>query len=228
MARPRTKKQSYRRKLSKAVYGRPPKRSPKKNPGVLYRVELMNPKTPSRRSVKFVRASSRDEAIGIAVKNLTKWKMGKYRITGVAQSTAPDYGVSDNPVSRLRPNRLTPVRFSIKGKIHTGKAKLVGGRVKVFVTPEVARKINPNIMGSHIAEGDYSPVDSQIWDALSRIATKKGTHIQNWKWTGPGRFAGVANQVTFRVQTASGKYSRFGPYVKWMGARAKILPKFVR
>ena len=53
------------------------------------------------------------------------------------------YEISENPASRLKPNRLTPVRFSVRNKTYTGKAKLVGGKVKVFVTPNVARKINP-------------------------------------------------------------------------------------
>ena len=48
-----------------------------------------------------------------------------------------------NPASRLKSNRLTPVRFTVKNRTYTGKAKLVGGKVKVFVTPNVARKINP-------------------------------------------------------------------------------------
>lgn len=50
---------------------------------------------------------------------------------------------SSNPRTRLKPNRLTPVSFTVKGKRHTGKAKRVGNVVKVFVTPGVARKINP-------------------------------------------------------------------------------------
>jgi hypothetical protein len=51
---------------------------------------------------------------------------------------------ASNPGSRIG-TRLTPVRFSIKGRTMTGKAKLVGGKVKIFVTPEVARKVNPEL-----------------------------------------------------------------------------------
>jgi hypothetical protein len=49
----------------------------------------------------------------------------------------------ENPARRLNPNRLSPVAFTVKGVRHTGKAKLVGGKVKIFVTPGVARKMNP-------------------------------------------------------------------------------------
>jgi hypothetical protein len=50
-----------------------------------------------------------------------------------------------NPARRLPANRLTPVSFTVKGKRHTGKAKRVGNVVKVFVTPGVARKVNPEL-----------------------------------------------------------------------------------
>jgi hypothetical protein len=50
-----------------------------------------------------------------------------------------------NPAKRLPANRLTPVSFTVRGKRHTGKAKRVGNVVKVFVTPGVARKVNPEL-----------------------------------------------------------------------------------
>lgn len=53
--------------------------------------------------------------------------------------------VAGNPKSSLKSGRMTPVRFTIKGKSHTGKAKLVGGKVKVYVTKNVARKVNPEL-----------------------------------------------------------------------------------
>lgn len=54
-------------------------------------------------------------------------------------------GKAANPKTSLKSNRLTPVAFTIKGKRHTGKAKLVGTKVKIFVTPNTARKINPSL-----------------------------------------------------------------------------------
>lgn len=41
--------------------------------------------------------------------------------------------------------RMVPARIRTKnGKTYSGKVKRVNGKVKVYVTPEVARKINPN------------------------------------------------------------------------------------
>lgn len=40
--------------------------------------------------------------------------------------------------------RLVPARIRARnGKTYAGKVKRVGGKVKIFVTPQVARKINP-------------------------------------------------------------------------------------
>ena len=53
--------------------------------------------------------------------------------------------------------RMGPARIRHKGKTYPGKVKRVNGRVKIFVTPQVARKINPGetrfrvMAGPHIA-----------------------------------------------------------------------------
>ena len=44
---------------------------------------------------------------------------------------------------RIPNGRLVPARIRHKGKTYPGKVKRVNGRVKIFVTPQVARKINP-------------------------------------------------------------------------------------
>jgi hypothetical protein len=44
---------------------------------------------------------------------------------------------------RIPNGRMVPARIKCKGKTYAGKVKRVNGRVKIFVTPEVARKINP-------------------------------------------------------------------------------------
>lgn len=48
-----------------------------------------------------------------------------------------------NPGSKIG-TKLTPVRFTVRGKTLTGKAKRVGTKIKIFVTPQVARKVNPS------------------------------------------------------------------------------------
>ena len=45
---------------------------------------------------------------------------------------------------RIPNGRLVPARIRHKGKTYPGKVKRVNGRVKIFVTPHVARKINPH------------------------------------------------------------------------------------
>lgn len=44
---------------------------------------------------------------------------------------------------RIPNGRMVPARIRHKGKTYAGKVKRVNGRVKIFVTPQVARKINP-------------------------------------------------------------------------------------
>ena len=46
-----------------------------------------------------------------------------------------EYRIKKNP---------TPVKLKVGRKIYNGMAKKVNGRVKVYVTPQVARKINPS------------------------------------------------------------------------------------
>lgn len=43
---------------------------------------------------------------------------------------------------RIPNGRMVPARIRHKGKTYPGKVKRVNGRVKIFVTPEVAKKIN--------------------------------------------------------------------------------------
>jgi len=45
--------------------------------------------------------------------------------------------------TRIPNGRLVPARIRHKGKMYPGKVKRVNGKVKIFVTPQVARKINP-------------------------------------------------------------------------------------
>jgi len=58
---------------------------------------------------------------------------------------------------RIPNGRMVPARIRVKGKTYAGKVKKVNGRVKIFVTPQVARKINPEstrfrvMAGPHIA-----------------------------------------------------------------------------
>ena len=75
--------------------------------------------------------------------------------------TAGQIRYSRNPARALKPNRLTPVAFTVKGKRHTGKAKLVGGKVKVFVTANVARRLNPGKLyfNEYMQAGSGHPVD---------------------------------------------------------------------
>ena len=44
---------------------------------------------------------------------------------------------------RIPNGRLVPARIRHNGKTYPGKVKRVNGRVRIFVTPQVARKINP-------------------------------------------------------------------------------------
>lgn len=45
--------------------------------------------------------------------------------------------------TKIPNGRMVPARIRHKGHTYSGKVKRVNGRVKIFVTPEVARKINP-------------------------------------------------------------------------------------
>ena len=47
-------------------------------------------------------------------------------------------------IKRVPNGRLVPARIRHKGHTYSGKVKRVNGRVKIFVTHEVARKINPH------------------------------------------------------------------------------------
>lgn len=125
----------------------------------------------------------------------------RYRATQARQMSARDkaafskayraglvrYGRKSNPKSRLKSNRLTPVKFTIKGKRHTGKAKLVGGKVKIFVTPNTARKINPNdqymtvvkgggtvYKGPSLAEAEKARLP---WNKLFYVSVYKNSHV---------------------------------------------------
>lgn len=51
------------------------------------------------------------------------------------------YTITEAP--KIPNGRLVPARIKHNGKTYTGKVKRVNGKVKIFVTPEVARKINP-------------------------------------------------------------------------------------
>lgn len=44
---------------------------------------------------------------------------------------------------RIPNGRMVPAQIKHNGKTYTGKVKRVNGKVKIYVTPEVARKINP-------------------------------------------------------------------------------------
>ncbi len=96
----------------------------------------------------------------------------KYSKTGKTKMVWTTYDTvypskTTNPTRRLNPNRLTPVAFNIKGQRHTGKAKLVGGKVKIFVTPGVARKINPRMV-------QYEIYNHKTGDTFGRVfPTKK-------------------------------------------------------
>jgi hypothetical protein len=51
---------------------------------------------------------------------------------------------------RIPNGRMVPARIKHNGKTYAGKVKRVNGKVKIFVTPEVARKINPERHGLKI------------------------------------------------------------------------------
>lgn len=53
-------------------------------------------------------------------------------------------------IPRIPNGRLVPARIRCKGKTYSGKVKRVNGRVRIFVTPQVARKINPQYSGLKI------------------------------------------------------------------------------
>lgn len=84
--------------------------------------------------------------------------------------------------------KLTPVRFTVRGKTLTGKAKRVGTKVKIFVTPQVARKVNPRVGNPVVHEvvevryTDKGPVSKVIAKlphhaAQAKIVRMKKLHL---------------------------------------------------
>lgn len=78
------------------------------------------------------------------------WKAQKGKPTGYGEGIeAKEYffegflSVPDSYKKKIPNSRLIPARIKHNGKTYVGKVKRVNGRVKIFVTPEVARKINP-------------------------------------------------------------------------------------
>lgn len=98
------------------------------------------------------------------------------------------YEVTENPLRRLNPNRLSPVAFTVKGKRHTGKAKLVGGKVKIFVTPGVARKLNPRLRNPAYTIGQIKSANAAAGQHFFDRSSMKFFHSKVYPsvYSGPG------------------------------------------
>ena len=117
---------------------------------------------------------------------------------GVAKSTGPDYGVSDNPMAALARNPRRPVRVKVNGKTYPAKARMVNGKVKIFVTPAVAAKANPELkeykvvfFSKSAAKNVTHPVYATTAGGASRLARKQKKELfpdaRNWKVLSVGR-----------------------------------------
>ena len=67
------------------------------------------------------------------------WKNGDV----IREHDETEPGYTSNP--RIPNGRLVPARIRHNGKTYAGKVKRVNGRVKIFVTPQVARKIGSTV-----------------------------------------------------------------------------------
>lgn len=77
-------------------------------------------------------------------------------------------------------SKLQDVRVKIGSKVIRAKAKKVGGKVKVFVTPNIARKLNPNTrMGVEFSSRKAAEAYARIMGGTWR-AVRKSTFSNKW------------------------------------------------
>ena len=95
-------------------------------------------------------------------------------------------------IPRIPNGRLVPARIRCKGKTYSGKVKRVNGRVRIFVTPQVARKINPGAIHEYLVifhnknatKGTSMYITASTAGQASREAKKRKKSLpdaRNWK-----------------------------------------------
>ena len=89
---------------------------------------------------------------------------------------------------------MVPARIRHKGKTYAGKVKKVNGRVKIFVTPQVARKLNPERKWT-IADirAANRAADLHFFDA--KTMKFFGTRIESSVYSGPGGIFFVTSEM---------------------------------
>lgn len=87
---------------------------------------------------------------------------------------------------------MVPARIKHNGKTYAGKVKRINGRVKIFVTPEVARKINPRQIHEYLVilhnkntvKGHTMTITASTAGNASREAKRRKKSMadaRNWK-----------------------------------------------
>lgn len=108
---------------------------------------------------------------GPAKRRTPKQSKALAKSLGIRSDMARALGLHQKPGRKIG-SKLVPARIKHNGKVYAGKVKRVNGRVKIFVTPEVARKINPR---ANLTQ-KYWSVQGHYGRAWEEVTTEEWKH----------------------------------------------------